>query len=262
MEMQIIEGREFSRKYTTDSSAVIINETLVKKLGWDEPVGKKISGFNNSDIFDLHVVGVVQDFHFHSLHDVVEPSLIFISPDHARNLNIRLHAGNVQQQISIIREKWQEIEESIPFDYYFLQEDFNSQYKAEQRIGEIFIYFTVIAIFIACLGLFGLASYNAEQKTKEIGIRKALGSSVQRIVFMLSKQFTKWVFIANIIAWPVAWYFISDWLGNFAYSIEILDYWWIFVVSALLSIFIAILTVTYQAIKTALTNPVNALKYE
>lgn len=262
MEMQIIEGREFSREFSTDSSAVIINETLVKKLGWDKPLGKKITGFGNNGEYDLHVVGVVQDFHFRSLHDVVEPSLMFISPDYARNLNIRLHASNVQEQISSIREKWQEIESSIPFDYYFLDEDFNSQYKAEQRIGEIFIYFTVIAIFIACLGLFGLASYNAEQKTKEIGIRKALGSSVQRIVFMLSKQFTKWVFIANIIAWPVAWYFVSNWLGNFAYSIEILDYWWIFVVSALLSIFIAILTVTYQAIKAALTNPVDAIKYE
>jgi len=120
----------------------------------------------------------------------------------------------------------------------------------------------LIAILIACLGLFGLASYNAEQKTKEIGIRKALGSSVQRIVFLLSKQFTKWVLIANIIAWPLAWYFVSNWLGNFAYSIKILDYWWIFVVSAFLSIFIAILTVTYQAIKAALTNPVDAIKYE
>ena len=262
MEMQIIEGRGFSKEYATDSSAVIINETLVKKLGWDEPIGKKISGYNDTGLFDLHVVGVVMDFHFRSLHDAVEPSLMYISPDNARNLNIRLHAGNVQQQISSLREKWQEIEASIPFDYYFLAEDFNNQYKAEQRIGEIFIFFTIIAILIACLGLFGLASYNAEQKTKEIGIRKALGSSVGSIVFMLSKQFTKWVFIANLIAWPLAWYFVSDWLGNFAYSIEIIDYWWIFVVSTLLSIFIAVLTVTYQAIKAALTNPVDAIKYE
>ena len=262
MEMKIVEGREFSREYKTDSSAVIINEALVKKLGWENPLNKKITGFSNTGEFELTVIGVVQDFHFRSLHDMVEPSLIFITSNHARNLNIRLHDGNVQQQISLIQEKWQEIETSIPFDYYFLDEDFNSQYKAEQRIGEIFIYFTIIAILIACLGLFGLASFNAEQKTKEIGIRKALGSSIQRIVFMLSKQFTKWVIISNVIAWPVAWYFLNDWLGNFAYSIEILDYWWIFAVSAFLSIFIAILTVTYQAIKAAMTNPVDAIKCE
>lgn len=262
MEMEVIEGREFSREFTTDSSAVIINEALVKKLGWEEPLGKKITGFGNSGEFNLNVIGVVEDFHFRSLHDIVEPSLMFITSNHARNLNIRLNDGDVQQQISMIREKWQEIEKSIPFDYYFLDEDFDSQYKAEQRIGEIFIYFTLIAILIACLGLFGLASYNAEQKTKEIGIRKALGSSIQRIVFMLSKQFTKWVIISNIIAWPLAWYFLNDWLGNFAYSINIMEYWWIFVVSAFISIFIAILTVTYQALKAALTNPVDAIKYE
>lgn len=262
MEMEIIEGREFSRDFMTDSSAVIINEALTKKLGWDEPLNKKITGFGQEGEFDLNVIGVVQDFHFRSLHSIVEPSLMFITSNHARNLNIRLIDGNIQDQIATIKEKWEEIESSIPFDYYFLDEDFNSQYKAEQRIGEIFIYFTLIALLIACLGLFGLASYNAEQKTKEIGIRKALGSSMQRIVFMLSKQFTKWVILSNVIAWPVAWYFLNDWLGNFAYSIKILDYWLIFLVSALMSIFIAIITVSYQAIKAALTNPVDAIKYE
>jgi putative ABC transport system permease protein len=262
MEMTIVEGREFSREFATDSNAVIINETLAKRLEWDQPLGKKITGFGNSGEFDLHVVGVVKDFHFRSLHDVVEPGLMFISSNHPRNLNIRLQQGNIHEQMNILREKWEEIEFSIPFDYYFLDEDFNRQYKAEQRIGEIFIYFTIIAIVIACLGLFGLASYNAEQKTKEIGIRKALGSSVQRIVFMLSKQFTKWVLIANIIAWPLAWYFMSDWLSNFAYRIDILSYWWIFILAGLLAIIIAIITVVYQAIKAAITSPVDAIKYE
>lgn len=262
MEMEIFEGREFSRDFKTDSSAVIINEALTKRLGWEEPLNKKITGFGREGEFELNVIGVVRDFHFRSLHAIVEPSLMFITSNHARNLNIRLIDGNIQDQIATIKEKWQEIESSIPFDYYFLDEDFNNQYKAEQRIGEIFIYFTLIAVLIACLGLFGLASYNAEQKTKEIGIRKALGSSMQRIVFMLSKQFTKWVIISNIIAWPVAWYFMNDWLGNFAYSIKILDYWWVFMVSALLSILIAILTVSYQAIKAGLTNPVDAIKHE
>ncbi len=262
MQMEIAMGRNFSREFSTDSTAVIINETLVKKLGWENPLGKKITSFRDDTPVDLNVIGVVKDFHFRSLHAVIEPSLMYISQRPAANLNIRLHPGNVQQNLESIREKWQEIEANMPFDYYFLEEDFNSQYKAEQRIGEIFIYFTIIAIFIACLGLFGLASYNAEQKRKEIGIRKALGSSVQRIVFMLSKQYTKWVVVANIIAWPLAWYFMSDWLGNFAYSINIIEYWWIFIMSALVAIIIAVLTVTYQAIKAAFANPVEAMKYE
>jgi len=262
MQMEITLGRNFSREFSTDSIAVIINETLVKKLGWENPLGKKITTFRNDTSIDLSVIGVVKDFHFRSLHAAIEPSLMVISQRSTANLNIRLHVGNVQQNLESIREKWQEIEANMPFDYYFLDEDFNSQYKAEHRIGEIFIYFTIIAIFIACLGLFGLASYNAEQKSKEIGIRKALGSSVQRIVFMLSKQYTKWVIVANIIAWPLAWYFMNDWLGNFAYSINLIEYWWIFIVSALLAIIIAILTVTYQAVKAALANPVEAMKYE
>lgn len=262
MQMEIINGRSFSREFSTDSTAVIINETLVKKLGWENPLGKKITTFRNDTTLDLRVIGVVKDFHFRSLHAVIDPSLMFITPSHAENLNIRLHAGNVQKQLESIREKWQEVEATMPFDYYFLEEDFNKQYKAEQRIGEIFIYFTIIAIFIACLGLFGLASYNAEQKHKEIGIRKALGSSVQGIVFMLSKQYTKWVLIANILAWPIAWYFMNDWLGNFAYSINLPEYWWIFITAAFVTILIAVFTVSYQAIKAALTNPVDAMKYE
>jgi len=262
MQMEMVMGRDFSREFSTDSTAVIINETLVKKLGWENPLGKKITSFRDETPIDLTVIGVAKDFHFRSLHAVIEPSLMYISHHPASNLNIRLHAGNMKQNLESIREKWQEIEANMPFDFYFLDEDYKSQYEAEQRIGEIFIYFTIIAIFIACLGLFGLASYNAEQKSKEIGIRKALGSSIEGIVFMLSKQFTKWVLIANIIAWPLAWYFMSDWLGNFAYSIKLIEYWWIFILSGLLAIIIALVTVTYQAIKAAIANPVEAMKYE
>lgn len=262
MQMKILDGRSFSREFSTDSTAVIINETLVKKLGWENPLGKKITTFRNDTTIDLRVIGVVKDFHFRSLHALIDPSLMFIMPNHASNLNIRLQNGNVQEHLESIREKWQEIEANMPFDYYFLEEDFNNQYKADQRTGEIFIYFTIIAIFIACLGLFGLASYNAEQKYKEIGIRKALGSSVQGIVFMLSKQYTKWVLIANVFAWPLAWYFMNDWLGNFAYSIQLSEYWWIFFIAAFVTMLIAVFTVSYQAIKAAFTNPVDAMKYE
>lgn len=262
MKMNLILGRDFSPEMATDSNSVIINETLLKKLGWDEPLNKTIQGYRQTGPFDLKVIGVVEDFHFRSLHDVIEPSLLFVGRNNNRFLTVRLAPGNHQESLELIQAKWQELEHSMAFNYYFLEEDFDSLYKAEQRVGELFIYFTLIAIIIACLGLFGLASYNAEQKRKEIGIRKALGSSVQRIVLMLSKQFTKLVVIANIIAWPVAYLFMSEWLGNFAYSIRILDNWWVFFVSALAALFIALLTVTYQAIKAAIINPVEAIKYE
>lgn len=262
MKMNVVLGRDFSREFSTDSSAVIINKTLVKKLGWDEPLNRKITGFGRTGAFDLTVVGVVEDFHFRSLHDVIEPSLMFIGNNNNRFLNVRLTSDDYKQSIKMIREKWQELEPSMSFDYYFLNEDFNKLYRAEHRIGEIFIYFTIIAIIIACLGLFGLASYNAEQRRKEIGIRKALGSSVQRVVLMLSKQFTKLVVIANVIAWPMAYFFMNHWLGNFAYSIRILDYWWVFFISALTALFIALITVIYQAVKAAVINPVDAIKYE
>lgn len=262
MKMQLVTGRDFSREMASDSNAVIINETLLKKLGWAEPLNKKITAFGRTGSYDLHVIGVVEDFHFRSLHDVIEPSLMYIGSANNRFLTVRLAPGNHQESLRMIREKWQELEHSMAFDYYFLEEDFDSLYKAEQRVGEIFIYFTLIAIIIACLGLFGLASYNAEQKRKEIGIRKALGSSVERIVLMLSRHFSKLVILANIIAWPLAYLFMNEWLSNFAYSIKIVDYWWVFIVSALAALGIALLTVTYQAVKAAVINPVDAIKYE
>jgi len=210
MQINLVEGRDFSREFSTDSLAAIINQTLVKKLGWDEPLNKKLTAFGRDGPFDLTVIGVAEDFHFRSLHDVIEPSIMFIGRNNNRFLNVRLNPGDHQQNLEMIRNKWKEVEASMPFDYYFLDSDFDKLYKAEQRVGEIFIYFTLIAIIIACLGLFGLASYNAEQKKKEIGIRKALGSSVLHIVVMLSRQFSKWVIIANVIAWPVTYFFMSE----------------------------------------------------
>lgn len=262
MNMNLLLGRDFSREYSTDSLSVIINETLQKKLGWTEPLNKKIVGFGRTGPFELSVVGVVEDFHFRSLHDVIEPSLMFLGPSNNRFLNVKLMPGDQQQSLQMIQEKWKELESSMAFDYYFLEEDYDSLYKAEQRVGEIFFYFTLIAIIIACLGLFGLASYNAEQKRKEIGIRKALGSSVQMIILMLSKQFTRLVILANVLAWPIAYFFMTEWLSNFAYSIRILDNWWIFILSAFVALAIALITVSYQAIKAAVVNPIDAIKYE
>jgi putative ABC transport system permease protein len=262
LQMTIVSGRDFSRDLSTDTAAAIINETLARKLGWDEPINKRITGFRRTGAFELTVVGVVRDFHFRSLHDVIEPGIMFLGPGNNRFLIVRLIAGNPAGYVSQIREKWNQFEASMPFDYYFLNEDFDRLYRAEKRVGEMFIFFTLIAIIIACLGLFGLASYSAEQKRKEIGIRKALGSSVEAIVLMQSIQFSKWILLANIIAWPVAWLFMREWLGNFAYSIRIVDHLWVFALSALAALGIALLTVAYQAIRAALINPVEAIKYE
>lgn len=262
MGMEIVKGRDFSRTYSTDSNAVLINETLMKKLGWDDPLNKKITGFHYDSIFELHIVGVVKDFHFRSLHDAIEPYLMYIGSQNNNYLNVRLQAGNFDENLKAIQEKWEETESSFPFDYLFLDKDLDNLYKAESRIGGLFLSFTFIAIFIACLGLFGLASYNAEQRTREIGIRKALGSSVEQIVVLMSKQFTIWILVANIIAWPLAYYFIDRWLGNFAYSITVAEKWYIFFIAGIITLIIALLTVLFQAVKAALTNPVEAIKYE
>jgi len=262
MGMEMVEGRAFSKDYTTDSSAIIVNETLVKRLGWENPIGKKILSYDDTIPVERKIIGVVKDFHFRSLRSVIEPSVMFITANHARFMNIRLKPGNRKEQLKALQDKWGQVESVLPFDYFFLDNNFDSQYKADERLGELFIYFTLIAIFIACLGLFGLASYSAEQRTKEIGIRKALGSSVQGIIVMLSKQFTRWVIIANVIAWPVAWYFLDQWLAGFAYRIHLAECWYIFLLSALAALIIALLTVVYQAVKAALENPVDSLKYE
>jgi putative ABC transport system permease protein len=262
MKMNIVKGRDFSKEFSTDSSAAIINETLAKKLGWEDPLNKKLTGFRRNEAFDLKVIGIVEDFHFRSLHDVIEPAIMFPGENSNRFLIVRLNPGDPEQNLSLIRDKWDNIGISMAFDYYFLDEDFDRLYKADQRVGEVFIFFTLIAVIIACLGLFGLASYNAEQKKKEIGIRKALGSSVQIIVLMLTRQFIKWIVLANIIAWPLAYFFVSEWLGNFAYGISIYSNLWIFIFSALITLFIALFTVIYQAVKAAVINPVDAIKYE
>jgi putative ABC transport system permease protein len=262
MGMEIISGRDFSREFATDSNAVIINETLLKKLTWDEPLNRKITGFHYDSTFELHVIGVVRDFHFRSLHDAIEPCMMYIGSQNNSNLNIRMHPGDLAQNIDAVRKKWEETESSFPFDYFLLDKDLDNMYRAESRTGEIYLAFTFIAIFIACLGLFGLASFSAEQRTREIGIRKALGCSVEQIVVMMSRQFTFWIILANVIAAPIAFYFIDRWLSNFAYSIQVFDKWYIFLLSCLATLAIAVITVLYQSVKAAMTDPVSAIKYE
>jgi len=263
MGMQIIKGRNFSKDYASDTAGIIINETLLKKLGWgDDCIGKKITPGEPENKFSFHVIGVVKDFHFLSLHDKIEPYIIYLSKSNLRTLCIRVNPGNLPQSIEQISNKWTELEPNFPFDYSFLDNTFNELYKSDQRLGKLFIYFSIIAIFIACLGLFGLASYTAEQRTKEIGIRKTFGATTSSISLLLTRDFTKWILLANVLAWPSAYYFLGLWLEKFAFRIDIPDQWPVFVLSAVVSFIVAILTVSLQAIKVANSNPVDAIKYE
>jgi len=264
--MKIKEGRKLSQEYGTDTLACVINEALVKKLGWEDPVGKKIFNFGDGDSdtarTTLTVVGVVEDFHFKSLHDAIEPSMIILDRDLPDFMAVRLNPGNTEKSLDQIRQKWEEVEHTFPFDYYFMEEEYKDLYRAEQKMADLFMTFTILAMLIACLGLFGLALFSIEQRTKEIGIRKVLGATVSGLLYRLSREFSKWIIIATVIAWPVAYYLVDRWLRSFAYRIEVLDYLWIFVVSGLLALVIALLTVLYQAYRAATRDPVEAVKWE
>jgi len=263
MKMDLILGRNFSPNYASDTVALLINETLWKKLGWGEhAIGKKMKPGDPDSEFTYHVIGVVKDFHYESLHDKIEPFAFYLQEKNCRNISIRLKPDNMKLNIKAIEKKWMELEPGFPFDYTFLDQTFDELYNAEQRIGKLFIYFSVIAIFIACLGLFGLASFMAEQRTKEIGVRKTFGASSPTLAMMMTRDFTIYVLLSNIIAWPLAFYFFNRWLQAFAFRISIFEEWFIFPLAGLVSFIIAIITVAYQVLKAANSNPAEALKYE
>lgn len=263
MGMKMIRGRNFSREFATDSNAIIINKTLWQKLGWgEEVIGKKIKPGDPMNDFSYHVIGVVDDFHFASLHDKVEPFLFFLPRYDLRNLCIRLAPGDIAGHLSNINDVWNQLEPEFPFEYQFLDQAFNELYSAEIRLSKMYVYFTIIAIFIACLGLFGLSSYLAEQRTKEIGIRKTFGATAGGLAVMLTRDFTKWIILANFIAWPAAYLLMERWLGQFAYRIFLPGEWDIFIYAGLISFFIAIITVSFQTFRAAATNPSRSLKYE
>lgn len=262
--MKIKEGRTLSREYGTDTMAVLINEALVKKIGWTEPVGKKIFDFGQGDSIPayLTVVGVVEDYHFKSLHDAIEPSIIIINKDEPAFLAVRLVPGNTIAGIEQLRQKWEDFETAFPFDYFFMKEEYEDQYKPEQKMADLFVLFTIMAMVIACLGLFGLALFSIGQRTKEIGIRKILGASVFSIMYNLSVEFSKWILLSVVIAWPLAWLLVDRWLQSFAYRIELISYSWIFIAAALIALLIAQATIMYHAYHAATRNPVDAVKWE
>ena len=260
MGIEVVAGRNFSRDFVDDRyQAVLINETAVKQFGWDEAVGKTITELDDK-MPTKTIVGVVKDFHIRSLYNPIEPLCIENEAEKFNLVMIKIRPDSVSEAMRFLEKKWKKIDTSQMFDYWFLDEGFDHLYRDVKRLGTIFSYFTLLAIIIACLGLFGLASFTAEQRTKEIGIRKALGASVPDILIMLSKTFIKWVLVANIIAWPIAYYISNDWLEDYPYRINMNP--GIFVIAGFLALVIALLTVSWQAVKTARANPVDALRYD
>jgi len=260
--MKIVAGRDFSVDYPTDKNeAFILNETAVRHLGLESPedaVGLPME--TRAPNLSGRVIGVVADFNYESLHNEIVPMLTYIRLDQTNTVSLRIAAGNIQETISYIQEIWDRFHPGYPVTYTFLDDRLNALYRNEARMMEMFGYFSMLAIFIACLGLFGLASFTTEQRTKEIGVRKVLGATVSRIIILLSREFAKWVLVANIIAWPIAYFAMNTWLDNFAYRINI--GWAAFLLTGILTSMIALLTVSYQSVKAALANPADSLRYE
>jgi len=265
LKLKMAEGRNFSRDFK-DSASVILNENAVLQLGWKDPLGKSIT-YPGSNITNqkFKVIGVVKDFNAQSLHSPMIPFGLFYTTSKTYNIGtsyiaVRIKPGDYNKAISNIQSKWKSFMPDNPFEYSFLDQEFDALYSSDKTVGKVFSVFTFLSLTVACLGLLGLAMFTAERRTKEIGIRKVLGASVQSLVSMLSKDFLKLVIIASVIAFPLAWYAMSQWLQSFAYPTDVS--WWIFALAGMATAIIALLTVSFQAIKAALTNPVKSLKTE
>ena len=257
--IELKEGRSFSKEYGTDQTeAFIVNEEVAKLMGKESVAGENFSFAGR----DGNIIGVMKNFHYYSVRNKIEPLAIYLRPA-AQGFSytlIRIAPENISASLDFVKDTWQKVVPDFPFEYRFLVEDFEYYYRSEERMGGLLKYFSILAVFIACLGLFGLASFTAEQRTKEIGIRKVLGASASQITLLLCREFFVLVLLANIISWPVAYFVMRNWLQDFAYrtSLGMLT----FVLTMVLALIIALLTVSFQAVKAAVANPVDALKYE
>jgi putative ABC transport system permease protein len=260
--MQMAAGRNFSKDFATDSSGMILNESAAKAFGWGtlNAIGKTIIRQNSDKGTNIpfHVIGVVKDFNFKSMHEAISPLLMTLEPE--TGLIFKIKTTNVKDLLAEMKKKWDAYKTDEPFSYSFMDDLFNKTYATDQKTGIILNIFSILIIFVACLGLFGLATYTAEQRRKEIGVRKVLGASITQVTRMLSKEFIKLVVIASLIAFPIAWWAMNKWLQSFAYRIDIS--WWVFAVAGLAALMIALITVSYQAIKAAIANPVKSLRTE
>ncbi len=255
MSMHILAGRDFSVSMPTDSQAVIINQTMAKQLGLKDPIGKRITNTDRT----WTVIGLVEDFHFESLRENIRPLCLVIG-NSPSIISVKVHTADMRRFISSVTSVWDAFAPHQPIRYSFLDQRFTRMYTDVERTGRIFSSFAVLAIIVACLGLFGLSAFMAEQRTKEIGVRKVLGASVGNVIVLLSKEFIRLALIAIVIASPLAWYVMQRWLNNFAYHINV--EWWVFILAGLIVTVITLLTVSFQSVKAALMNPVQSLRSE
>jgi putative ABC transport system permease protein len=258
-ELEFIDGQYFSEEQQEGRREVVLNESGARILGYEEAVGKKIIDMEGRD---FTIIGVVKDFHFESLHKELNPLIIHpYSPrGSGRYLSVRVRSENIRETIAFMKKTWEKYALNQAFEYEFFDDRFARLYRSEEKTGTIFFSFSLLAIVIASLGLFGLTAFITQQKTKEVGIRKILGASVAGIIFLYTKQFARWILVSNIIAWPLAYFAMNKWLENFAYRANIgIE---TFVVSGLLALVIALFTVSFQSIRAAIANPVDSLRYE
>lgn len=257
MNFEFIEGRDFSETFANDSSNFILNEAAIKMFGWEEPIGKKLL---LNDVWEGEVIGVVKDFHYASMHEEITPMVLYIPRTYQDYIFVKTKPGQVSTILSGLEKDWQRINPDMPFDYRFIDDHINQLYQSDQQFTAIINSFSILAIFLACVGLYGIISFQVEAKIKEIGIRKVLGASVHQVVSLLSSRFFILILIAAFMAVPLSWFFLDKWLVNFAYHIHLGT--WQFVVAILLAFLLAGTTIGIKTIRAALANPADALKEE
>jgi putative ABC transport system permease protein len=263
--LEIVAGRNFDKERSTDQlRKCLLNETAVRALGLEELVGTILHhddlGGSSFPVRDVEVIGVIKDFHYQTLRNPIQPQMFGWNNGWHWMASVRISSENVTATIAHIEKTWKEFSPEFPFNFHFVDDLVEGIYRSEERLAKTIGYFAGLGIFIACLGLFGLAAFVAEQRTKEIGVRKVLGASVVGILVLLSKEFSKWVVVANVVAWPLAYWGMNKWLSDFAYRTDIGV--WPFVLSAILALAIATATVSYQSLKAATANPIDSLRYE
>jgi putative ABC transport system permease protein len=259
--LQLLAGRAFSKDFSTDTEGtIILNESAAHRIGWtpEEAVGKKLVGGYSED--EAQVIGVVKNFNYKSLRREVEPMALYLYPNYIREISVRITSGNIGKALDFIQKTWRDTFPGEEFEYAFLDNRIDQLYESEKKMQDLFIIFSALSILVACLGLLGLVSFTAELKTKEIGIRKVLGASTGRLIILLSKEFIKWIVLANIVAWPLAWFLMGRWLQNFAYRTSI--GWIVFVSAGFVTMAIAVFTFIFQTFKSASAKPANSLRYE
>jgi len=256
VDMKIIEGRGFSKDFAADTARFIINEEAKKFLGFEDAVGH----YFLSDSDRIEIIGVVNDFHSLPLTYKIEPLILNIWPEFYNLALIRILPGNLQEAVDHIEKIWNKVVPGFPFEYHFVDEGIDRQYRSEMRIGMLSLAFTILTILITCIGLFAIATHTAQQKTKEIGVRKSHGASSRSVIYRFVTIYLRWVLLANLIAWPISWILMKKWLENFAYQASISL--WIFVIAAIGSVIISVLTISWHAWSVSNTNPVNSLRYE